>query len=124
MAYNHRMSMAGPQQHHNRGRKKDDDNDALMRLVSLIPELEDTPASKFNEPLADTVAARQRDRRMYQRYRHPIYRRRPGQAESPANPDGVRVVCRATHEYYARDCRASNACCSGGYMRRLPRHRP
>jgi hypothetical protein len=33
MAYNHRMSMAGTQQPHNR-RKKEDDNDALMRLVS------------------------------------------------------------------------------------------
>ncbi|CEJ58496.1 Putative Centromere-associated protein [Penicillium brasilianum] len=32
MAYNNRMSMAGSQQHHNRGRKKEDDNDALMRL--------------------------------------------------------------------------------------------
>ncbi|KAJ5127766.1 hypothetical protein N7448_008545 [Penicillium atrosanguineum] len=32
MAYNHRMSMAGSQQQHNRGRKKEDDNDALMRL--------------------------------------------------------------------------------------------
>lgn len=34
MSYNHRMSMAGSQQQHNRGRKKEDDNDALMRLVS------------------------------------------------------------------------------------------
>ncbi|GLI72704.1 kinetochore-associated Ndc80 complex subunit nuf2 [Penicillium ochrochloron] len=32
MAYNNRMSMAGSQQHHNRTRKKEDDNDALMRL--------------------------------------------------------------------------------------------
>ncbi|KAJ5654108.1 hypothetical protein N7490_001111, partial [Penicillium lividum] len=32
MSYNHRMSMAGSQQQHNRGRKKEDDNDALMRL--------------------------------------------------------------------------------------------
>ncbi|OQD76546.1 hypothetical protein PENDEC_c004G03010 [Penicillium decumbens] len=32
MAYNHRMSVAGYQQQHNRGRKKEDDNDALMRL--------------------------------------------------------------------------------------------
>ncbi|KAJ5587270.1 Kinetochore protein Nuf2 [Penicillium hispanicum] len=34
MAYNHRMSQQfhGTQQHHNRSRKKDDDNDALMRL--------------------------------------------------------------------------------------------
>lgn len=40
MAYNHRMSMAGSQQHHNRGRKKEDDNDALMRLVSLSLNLE------------------------------------------------------------------------------------
>ncbi|KAJ5159922.1 uncharacterized protein N7482_006926 [Penicillium canariense] len=32
MAYNHRMSMAGSQQPHNRSRKKEDDNDALMRL--------------------------------------------------------------------------------------------
>lgn len=37
MAYN-RMSMHGgnQQQHHGRGRKKEDDNDALMRLVSPI----------------------------------------------------------------------------------------
>lgn len=36
MAYNNRMSQQfhGTQQNHNRGRKKDDDNDALMRLVS------------------------------------------------------------------------------------------
>ncbi|KAF7715601.1 Kinetochore protein nuf2 [Penicillium ucsense] len=32
MAYNARMSMAGSQQHNNRSRKKEDDNDALMRL--------------------------------------------------------------------------------------------
>ncbi|KAJ5279331.1 Kinetochore protein Nuf2 [Penicillium angulare] len=32
MSYNPRMSMAAPQQSHNRGRKKEDDNDALMRL--------------------------------------------------------------------------------------------
>ncbi|KAJ5939313.1 hypothetical protein N7466_002447, partial [Penicillium verhagenii] len=32
MSYNNRMSMAGSQQQHNRGRKKEDDNDALMRL--------------------------------------------------------------------------------------------
>lgn len=38
MAYNHRMSMAGSQ-HQNRGRKKEDDNDALMRLVSLSLDL-------------------------------------------------------------------------------------
>lgn len=42
MAYNHRMSMAGSQQQHNRGRKKEDDNDALMRLVSPVPGLEDS----------------------------------------------------------------------------------
>jgi kinetochore protein Nuf2 len=40
MAYNNRMSMAGSQQHHNRGRKKEDDNDALMRLVSMAFDLE------------------------------------------------------------------------------------
>lgn len=33
MAYN-RMSHGGNQQHHGRGRKKEDENDALMRLVS------------------------------------------------------------------------------------------
>lgn len=33
MAYN-RMSLHGNQQHHGRGRKKEDENDALMRLVS------------------------------------------------------------------------------------------
>lgn len=32
--------MAGSQQHHNRGRKKEDDNDALMRLVSMAFDLE------------------------------------------------------------------------------------
>ncbi|KAI9928336.1 hypothetical protein ASPWEDRAFT_50447 [Aspergillus wentii DTO 134E9] len=34
MSYNHRMSQQfhGTQQHHNRGRKKEDENDALMRL--------------------------------------------------------------------------------------------
>ncbi|KAJ5746154.1 hypothetical protein N7520_011336 [Penicillium odoratum] len=37
MSYNHRMSMAaGSQQQHNRGRKKEDDNDALMRLRRLL----------------------------------------------------------------------------------------
>lgn len=41
MAYNHRMSMAGSQQQHNRGRKKEDDNDALMRLVSPALSLAD-----------------------------------------------------------------------------------
>lgn len=36
MAYGSRMSQQfhGSQQHHNRGRKKEDENDALMRLVS------------------------------------------------------------------------------------------
>lgn len=37
MSYGHRMSQQfhGSQQHHNRGgRKKEDENDALMRLVS------------------------------------------------------------------------------------------
>lgn len=40
MAYNHRMSMAGTQQPHNR-RKKEDDNDALMRLVSCTAQTPD-----------------------------------------------------------------------------------
>lgn len=41
MAYNHRMSQQfrGSQQHHGRGRKKEDENDALMRLVSIWPSL-------------------------------------------------------------------------------------
>lgn len=34
MAYNHRMSQQFHGQHHGRGRKKEDENDALMRLVS------------------------------------------------------------------------------------------
>lgn len=38
MAYNHRMSQQfhGTQQHHGKHRKKDDENDALMRLVSAV----------------------------------------------------------------------------------------
>ena len=40
MAYNNRMSMAGSQQHQSRTRKKEDDNDALMRLVSMALDLD------------------------------------------------------------------------------------
>lgn len=37
MGYNSRMSQQFQgNQHHGRGRKKEDENDALMRLVSLI----------------------------------------------------------------------------------------
>lgn len=34
MAYNHRVSQQPHGQHHGKNRKKDDENDALMRLVS------------------------------------------------------------------------------------------
>lgn len=53
MAYNNRMSMAGSQQPHNR-RKKEDDNDALMRLVSC-----DALGSKILEKyISNTFTAR------------------------------------------------------------------
>jgi hypothetical protein len=75
MAYNHRMSQQfhGSQQPHGRSRKKEDENDALMRLVSPLPMPE------TGRVPSDHHAARQRNRRMYQRYWDPIYHGRPGQ---------------------------------------------
>lgn len=96
----YRMSMAGNQQNQNRGRKKEDDNDALMRLVS-VPETRDPGSLKLD---ANIVTAGQRDRRMYQRHWDTVYRRRPGEAESSTDSNGVRVVRRAPYEHYARDC--------------------
>lgn len=57
MAYNHRMSVAGSQQQHNRGRKKEDDNDALMRLVSPALCLAEDPNPKHSEPDANIPTA-------------------------------------------------------------------
>lgn len=124
MAYNHRMSMAGSQQQHNRGRKKEDDNDALMRLVSPALDLAEDLNLRHSETAAHMSTARQRDRRMYQRHRYPVHRSRLGQTKPPADPDGLRMVCRASHEYYARDGRTGYACSCRRYLRRLPRYRP
>jgi len=57
MAYNHRMSMAGSQQQHNRGRKKEDDNDALMRLVSPALSLAEHPNPRHSETTANVPTA-------------------------------------------------------------------
>lgn len=57
MAYNHRMSMAGSQQQHNRGRKKEDDNDALMRLVSADLGLARDSDPKHSGPSANIATA-------------------------------------------------------------------
>lgn len=40
---------------------------------------------------------------MYQRYRHTVYARRPGQAKPPADPDGLRMVRGTADEHHARD---------------------
>lgn len=101
MAYNHRMSMAGSQQQQNRGRKKEDDNDALMRLVSPALGLADEPNLFTRETVAYNTTARQRNCRMYQRHRHPVHRVRLGQTECSADPDGFRMVRRASYEHDA-----------------------
>lgn len=45
---------------------------------------------------------------MYQRHRNPLHCGRPDETQRPTNSDGVRMVCRASHEYYTRDGRTGD----------------
>lgn len=86
--------MAPNSQQQNRGKKKEEDSDAFMRLVSNLRQY-------LRRILI--LAARQGDRRMHQRYWCSFYSRRSTETESPPNTNDLRMVRRAAHERDSRD---------------------
>lgn len=56
---------------------------------------------------------------MHQRHWCPILAPGPQEPESAADPEGLRVVCRAVAECDEGDCGACDACCGRRCLRRI-----
>lgn len=61
---------------------------------------------------------------MYQRHRCSLLSRGPSEAQSAADPAGLRMVRRTSHEHDAGNRRPAHACRGRRYLRRVHGHRP
>ena len=107
MDYNPRMSMAprGSQQSSQQKPKRDDDEDAFMKLVRAKRQQDETTRDR----VLTTLSERSRNRRLHQRHWNQLLRRRPAQTQPTADPKSLRMVRGTAHKHNARGRGACHA---------------